>query len=213
MSRWLCILSLFCVSLLEGAPQWGSLEDKLDTVRHLVSNHDQELHVLEEKINSQEAIIDSLRDQVRQSSKSNLDVMKDNVVTFESRLLGLESANKSLVADIKTLRSHANDTGDILTALKKQLSDIEKLMDHQNQNAEHLQSALSLVMEALSIKEPAKQIAAKDAVPGIYVVQSGDSLEKIARKYKTSIKTLKDLNNLAKDTIAIGQKLKVPDKS
>ena len=42
-----------------------------------------------------------------------------------------------------------------------------------------------------------------------YKVRKGDNLQKIAKKYGTSIKNIKKWNNLKKDTIYVGQKLKV----
>ncbi len=48
---------------------------------------------------------------------------------------------------------------------------------------------------------------------GTYVVQSGDSLSKIAKKYKITIAELRKLNGLGdKSVIKVGQKLKVPSK-
>ncbi|MEH7084436.1 LysM peptidoglycan-binding domain-containing protein [Neobacillus drentensis] len=43
-----------------------------------------------------------------------------------------------------------------------------------------------------------------------YIVQSGDTLGKIAGKYKLTVKDLKALNKLTSDNIYVGQKLKVP---
>lgn len=43
-----------------------------------------------------------------------------------------------------------------------------------------------------------------------YTVQPGDSLWKIARKYKTSVNNLKKLNNDWSNTVRVGQKLQVP---
>ena len=43
-----------------------------------------------------------------------------------------------------------------------------------------------------------------------YIVKSGDTLGKIAGTYKTTVQTLKTLNNLKSDMIYVGQKLKVP---
>ncbi|WP_026568318.1 C40 family peptidase [Bacillus sp. UNC41MFS5] len=43
-----------------------------------------------------------------------------------------------------------------------------------------------------------------------YIVHSGDTLGKIASKYKLTISELKALNTLASDRIFVGQKLKVP---
>ena len=46
---------------------------------------------------------------------------------------------------------------------------------------------------------------------GTYKVKKGDSLYKIALKYKTSVENLKDLNNLKSNVIYINQELKVPN--
>ena len=46
---------------------------------------------------------------------------------------------------------------------------------------------------------------------GTYKVKKGDSLYKIAIKYKTSVENLKDLNNLKSNIIYINQELKVPN--
>ncbi|NPV91953.1 MAG: LysM peptidoglycan-binding domain-containing protein [Firmicutes bacterium] len=43
-----------------------------------------------------------------------------------------------------------------------------------------------------------------------YTVVSGDSLYKIALKYKTTVDTLRGLNNLASTSLKVGQLLKVP---
>ena len=43
-----------------------------------------------------------------------------------------------------------------------------------------------------------------------YVVKAGDSLWLIARKYQTTVDTLKKLNGLTSDLLNIGQVLKVP---
>ncbi|MBI0577971.1 LysM peptidoglycan-binding domain-containing protein [Neobacillus cucumis] len=46
-----------------------------------------------------------------------------------------------------------------------------------------------------------------------YVVKAGDSLSKIAVKFKSTVSELKKLNNLKSDRIKVGQKLKVPGKA
>jgi peptidoglycan DL-endopeptidase LytF len=43
-----------------------------------------------------------------------------------------------------------------------------------------------------------------------YVVVSGDTLSGLAKKFNTSVQAIKELNNLAADTIYIGQTLKIP---
>lgn len=48
------------------------------------------------------------------------------------------------------------------------------------------------------------------ANPGTYIVQSGDSLWKIANKFDTTISTLRQMNNLWTNYLEVGQVLKVP---
>lgn len=55
-----------------------------------------------------------------------------------------------------------------------------------------------------SSKAPAK------AGPGEYIVQSGDSLSKIASHHGTSVKALREANKLSSDVIRVGQKLTIP---
>lgn len=61
-------------------------------------------------------------------------------------------------------------------------------------------------------KAPAHLPAAQPAVGGggEYVVKSGDSLSKVAAKNGTTVKALREVNNLKSDVIRIGQKLQLP---
>ncbi|MFA5832751.1 MAG: LysM peptidoglycan-binding domain-containing protein [Bacteroidota bacterium] len=54
-----------------------------------------------------------------------------------------------------------------------------------------------------------KQIVTQNAKSKMYVVQRGDTLEKIAEKYSVSIIELKKWNDLKTSRISIGQKLKI----
>jgi LysM repeat protein len=44
----------------------------------------------------------------------------------------------------------------------------------------------------------------------IYVVKSGDSLNRIAKAHGTTVKALKVANGLENDRIVVGAKLKIP---
>ena len=46
-----------------------------------------------------------------------------------------------------------------------------------------------------------------------YVIKRGDSLSTIAQRYKTSVKALREANNLKTDLILAGEKLKLPPGS
>ena len=58
------------------------------------------------------------------------------------------------------------------------------------------------------------QVPADVAAPGgagsVYVVQAGDNLTKISRKYGTTVSALKAQNQMSSDRIVVGQKLTIP---
>jgi len=60
----------------------------------------------------------------------------------------------------------------------------------------------------------APQQAVKPVEPEttVYIVQNGDYLAKVSKKYNVTISAIKKLNNLRDDKIRVGQKLKLPGK-
>ena len=59
---------------------------------------------------------------------------------------------------------------------------------------------------------PAAQPAPSESETTVYVVQSGDYLAKISKRFNVTIASIKSLNNLKGDVIRVGQKLKIPGK-
>ena len=53
---------------------------------------------------------------------------------------------------------------------------------------------------------------AADAGYTVYIVQKGDYLAKISKKYNIKIDAIKKLNNMTSDNIRLGQKIKLPGK-
>lgn len=76
-----------------------------------------------------------------------------------------------------------------------------------------LKNANGLTGDNLQIGQILKIPTGKDQVittDNTYTVKSGDSLWSIARKYNTTVDTLRTLNNLTNDILKAGQVLKVP---
>jgi len=46
--------------------------------------------------------------------------------------------------------------------------------------------------------------------PKVHVVRAGDTLSSIARRYRTTIQALRNVNNLSASRILAGQRLKIP---
>ncbi len=53
----------------------------------------------------------------------------------------------------------------------------------------------------------------KETSKDYYLVQSGDSLYAIAKKFNTTVDEIKRLNNLTSNTLSIGQKLFIPSNN
>jgi LysM repeat protein len=96
----------------------------------------------------------------------------------------------------------------------KQITDLNKI---SNPNAIRAGQKLIIpVRPGVTLHQPEKPKAAPTAKkssavvgPNEYVVQAGDTLSGIARRYQTKVSTLCELNNLNSDRIKVGQKLRV----
>lgn len=76
-------------------------------------------------------------------------------------------------------------------------------------NYDKIRIGQKLSIPAASAKSAA---AAAPAQPGVYVVQKGDILGRIARQHGVKLADLKAANNLTGDKIVVGQKLVIPGK-
>lgn len=187
------------------------IKDGLDILRHEVGNHETEIRMFEEKITNQEASVDSLRKLILDTTQANKDLVKTNTSSVEGRIANLESTNKSLVADLQQLKNHANDTAAVLVQYKQKLGELEKILNVHSQNMDNLQTAMHSLMDALQVKEGAggKGIAQEESGK-VYRIKTGDSLEKIARLNGTTVKAIKEINNMATDRIVVGQTIQLP---
>ncbi len=163
--------------------------DTLDALRHDINNHEAEIRMFEEKFKNQEDILDSLRRQTTAAVQA---------VKESSKIAGQETLAQGLSNDFK---SYAKDSTQALSEYKARLIELEKNVELQNHNIENLQAAMNSILEAMQVTDSAK----------FYQVKPGDSLGEIAKKNKTTIKKLKELNNLTSDQIIVGQKLKLPE--
>ncbi len=68
------------------------------------------------------------------------------------------------------------------------------------------------VIRAVALYKGIDYIAPPGLMSNTYIVQKGDSLYSIARKYNTTIEELKSLNNLVSNTLQVGQILRVPSE-
>ena len=189
----LCILILLSCGALFGAPQESLAIQEL---RLALENIGQKLHsqqidmtLFHERMQTLEALYKTVKQEFKASPLGQ---------AVEKRVATLEKAQEAIAADLKTLKNYVNETASTLSQCQNQLAKIDKQL---NSDIQFLKSSLNSM---LALLQPA---AAQERA---YTVQSGDSLGQIALEHKTTIKALKELNNLSTDIIYVGQKIILP---
>jgi LysM repeat protein len=210
-----CVILIFCdLGAARNRPSYEEdrgilireILDSLDSLRSEVTNHETEIRIFEERFKNQEEILDSIRNQTNVAVQGVKESLKGHSGTLESRLARHDDNTKGLSEDFKLF---SKEYGQVLAEYKSRLFELEKVFEAQNRNIESLQVAMNALIEAIQPKEMPKTnpSAQSQNASTIYRVKAGDSLEKIAKQNQTTIKKIKELNNLTSDQIIIGQKL------
>ena len=111
-------------------------------------------------------------------------------------------------------KQHAIAKGDSFSTLAKKYGVSAAAIAKANPDANptKLKVGQKITIPAAAPKGAAapEKSAVGKAGPGEYTVKSGDTLGKIAKAHKTSVKAIRDLNKLKTDQIKVGQKLTLP---
>ena len=98
------------------------------------------------------------------------------------------------------------DLQDSIARYKADILFAEKVADGRSASPSSTRSATR------SSARPARGSSSSSGTWVYYTVKSGDNLGKIARKYHTTVKQLKNWNNMKSDFLSIGKRLKVGKK-
>ncbi len=180
------------------------LERSMQNMSYTIANQDQEIARLKQKIQNQETILDSMHAEVTQLIKAAKDSQKSSSSQVDSRLKAMEKNIDKLLADLKTFKTHANESSSTFTEIQKKLKEQEEISTLQAKQIKELENALRNLAGVLQSSSGTKASA------GEYRVKPGDSLDKIAKDHGTTVDAIKRVNTLSKDTIYPGQKLEIP---
>jgi len=167
----------------------------IEELRHDLNSHQMEMHILEGKIATQENSLSHMRTQSVDQQQIRIDQMTADVMHLEKELKGAVKKLDQVLQDIRQLSLHANETTSALTQYKEKIRKSEERLEELG----HIKAALGELKVALQ----------SGANLDSYTVQSGDTLEKIARKFQTTISSIKSANDLTTDTIYPGQELSI----
>lgn len=161
--------------------------------------HKVDIELLHEKVENLQNTLSTLKDELKAGGEVDIEVTKERASQLEKKVAVLEKNCKTLASDFILLKDHINETALTISSLDKKLESLEKDLSLD------IKALKGTLQNIVAYVEGNQSPSSKS-----YTVQSGDTLEKIANKHKTSIKEIKDLNHLANDRIYSGQKLQIP---
>jgi LysM repeat protein len=181
---------------------------EIEDLRHKLDGFVLEMQILEDKTDARVAVIEGIREELRESQlRGNEDLLR-KFSDIDSRMSISKDKQKGLVADIRQLLTHANETSSSLDQQRKKVNSLEADLGKRERRLEeklsHLKTAVGSLINLIEDNKSSHPTAR------IYKVKEGDSLDRIARAHKTSIEDLKQINHLDSDLIVIGQELKLP---
>lgn len=169
-----------------------------DGLRHEVNNHAEEIRMLFARLATQESLIESLQDDIQGMGKASAEKSHGDAKQAQARISDLE-------IKVDALERQLAKKEEVLNQALHRFETLDLSLDQQKKNSRHLEKSLGTLLEAVGAETP--------TVASTYCVAAGDSLEKLARRFKTSVDALKELNSLTNDRIVVGKKLKIPAAS
>ena len=197
-----CFALTICICRVLGA-ETQPQDRALQTLSYKISAVDQDLSTLKSRIQNQELVLDSMHKEVSSLIKAAKESQSKAFSSSDSRLKSMEKTLESLVRDLKQFKTHANDSVSSIEELQKGLHKYEEVTKQQAAQIKDLESAMRTLVQAIQMTG---STASKKE---IYKVKSGDTLEKIAKKYNTTVEAIKSENNLTNSTIFSGQELSI----
>ncbi len=138
-----------------------------------------------------------LQNQATQTLKTEQELLEERLRTLEHKI---DQLQKEIAQMSRSLgKGDLAKSGESSSSLPAAWNQWRQQTD---QNISHLQQSLQALAKAMA--------AGHETNSEVYVVKSGDSLEKIAKKHQTTVQAIIDLNGLKSSKIWAGQKLKIP---
>jgi chromosome segregation ATPase len=203
---------LLSATLSAASPNQNTqVRDLVFDLRYAVDNQQTELAQLRQRIENQESIIDTVREEAVKLQAMSRELMRSQKDVVGTKVATVEAGHDNLKQDVQALQAYANSVRDLLELYQSRLNGMEAAVEQQTKNLKSMETAVQALVDVL--QPPEKAVVAAVDSGDVYRIVEGDSLERLARRHHTTIRKLKELNNLTTDRIIIGQKLKIPAPS
>lgn len=195
---------LLFVSMISITLEAETPPNQLKSMQYTLANQDSEIAFIKERLTSFETTLESTHKEVSKLISQAKEAVKKSSGALDTKVLAIEKNIEKLVTDLKAFKKQTNELASTLSDIQKSLREKEEIAALQAEQIKELEQALRSLAQAMQTKSSTK-------TTGTYQVKSGDTLDKIAKELDVSISSLKAENNLQKDVIYPGQKLKVPN--
>lgn len=210
MKNYIILLALLLISIgcspLKSSPNeekhqleltLHEIQTNIDDLKHDVVCFKSEIQILDDKVQQEKT------SQENQKLRSTQESIEQKIVDLEKTLEKVSQTQSSISNDLEKISSFSQKVTLSLSQYKEKIAEIEKgqlLADQKLSKISNLKNTLESLAKSIH----------QQSELNIYKVKPGDSLEKIAKKHKTNVETLRKLNALDQDLIVIGQELKIP---
>ena len=185
--------------------QGQAVDASTNALSHRLHACETEMEMLKNSISTQEQAREALEKEVSSLLRATRDSLADARDGSVQRQKTFDKTLEKLTQYLKQLKSHSNELSQTLNDLAKSVKKIKETETQQGQAIKELEQAMRALTLALSGKPTAKGSA--DGKASVYIVKSGDSLERIARAHGMTLSEIKELNALKSSTIHPGQEL------
>ena len=170
---------------------------EVEEVKHELNTYEIEHHVIEGKLIDQDQSLKTLHSQFTELNSDKIESLIQEFKSLDKKLNNISKKQEKITSDIRQLTSYSNETTTALTQYKDKIGHLEKIVSIQSGHLQQLLKKEHITMDPIGSSKS-------------YKIQSGDSLEKIAKQHHTSVDVLKSLNNLSSDLIVVGEYMVVP---
>lgn len=170
----------------------------LEEIKHDLNTNQMEMHILEGKLINHEDQVLSIKEEALDHHQNMLADLKKQTDTLTKKFERIEKKQQAIVNDLKAYNENAKETHVVLSQYKEKFLEIENYLKKQ-----HL-----AIKEMKKVKEELSSLLGNQTS---YTVKTGDSLQKIAKKFHVTADALKRANHMKSDLIIAGQELIIPN--